>query len=352
MEPTMWWDRPKMHIRSKMGLTGSRIIVIVCLVFLLITALTYGTQYLVERSLVASSKTLSERKTEYEIGKLSAEISHMRSDTTGSLFWLKLIALFVTVGGAVGGYLVGQSRSTQARLNFEDRKNVDEVYQSMVRELADESPILRAAAAVKLGSVLKSFPAEWNVSHVRRNQLFQLTKQVLAAALSIETDKKVLKTLTINLVLHRPESAGMASVQEMDLSGAKAEDAYWARCNFSYADFYAADLSRVSFRKSDLSGAQFRESNLINAVFDQSVCGNTNFKMADLRGASFKEATLKAVNFEYAKVHAVSLVGAHIEDTLECQVDVSENGDRSQLLSVNTWLDSIKLVDLGTAIKL
>ena len=40
-----------------------------------------------------------------EIDKLAAEIRQIRSDTTGSLFWLKMIALFVTVGGAVGGYL-------------------------------------------------------------------------------------------------------------------------------------------------------------------------------------------------------------------------------------------------------
>ncbi|MCP4366877.1 MAG: pentapeptide repeat-containing protein [Deltaproteobacteria bacterium] len=332
-----------MDLHFKRGLSNSRIIFVVSIVFLLILLATYGTQYFIDRDIVVSSKGLADRKTEYEISKLDAEISRIRSDTAGSLFWLKLIALFVTVGGAIGGYLVGQSRSTQAKLNFEDRKNVDEVYQSIVRELAGESPILRAAAAVKLGSVLRSFPSEWNISDVRKEQLFQLTKQVLAAALSIETDKKVLKTLAINLILHKPESdSGLASVQEMDLSGAKAEGAYWARCNFEYADFYAADLSSASFRKSNLSGAQFRESNLTNAVLAESFCTNTNFKMADLRGASFEKASLNSVNFEYAKVHSVSLTDAHIEKTLECQVDISEKGDASQLISVSTWLDSMK----------
>ncbi len=325
------------------GISNRKILFLVSFVFLLILLATYGAQYFIDREIVVSSQELSDKKTEYEITKLDAEISRIRSDTAGSLFWLKLIALFVTVGGAVGGYLVGQSRSTQAKLNFEDRKNVDEVYQSIVRELADESPILRAAAAVKLGSVLKSFPSEWNVSDERKEQLFQLTKQVLAAALSIETDIKVLKTLSINLILHKPESlGGLASVQEMDLSGAKAEDAYWARCNFEYADFYAADLSRASFRKSNLTGAQFRESNLTNSVFAESVCLNTNFKMADLRGASFEKANLNSVNFENAKVNSVTLDDAQIEKTAECQVDISEKGDGSQLVSVRTWLDSME----------
>jgi len=304
---------------------------------------TYGAQYFMVRDIGEFSEKLSGQKTEYEITKLDAEIRRIRSDTAGSLFWLKLIALFVTVGGAVGGYLVGQSRTTHAKLNFEDRKNVDEVYQSIVQELAGESPILRAAAAVKLGSVLKSFPAEWNVSEARKEQLLQLTKQVLAAALSIETDKKVLKTLTISIILHKPESEnGLASVQELDLSGARAEDAYWARCNFEYADFYDADLSRASFRKSIVSGAQYRESNLTNAVFAESVCTNTNFKMADLRGASFEKARLSSTNFEGAKVYSVSLAGAHIENIPESQVDISEKGDGSQLIAVRTWLDSIK----------
>jgi hypothetical protein len=40
----------------------------------------------------------------------------------------------------------------------------------------------------------QEFPHEWNVSDKRKNQLIQLTKQVLAAARSIEDEPKVLKT--------------------------------------------------------------------------------------------------------------------------------------------------------------
>ena len=146
------------------GLTNRNIIILVVATFLLILLVTYGAQYFIDREIVVSSNKLDDKK-EYEISKLDAEISQIRSDTAGSLFWLKLIALFVTVGGAVGGYLVGQSRSTHARIDFEDRKNVSEVYQSVVQELADDSPILRAAAAVKLGSLLQSFPAEMEYQH-------------------------------------------------------------------------------------------------------------------------------------------------------------------------------------------
>lgn len=333
-----------MESGTKNGLSKTWIVILVVLALISILLVTYGAQYYFDRyyfdsDIDITSGKLADKKTEYEIKKLDTEISRIRSDIAGSLFWLKLVALFVTVGGAIGGYLIGQSRTTIAKINFENRKNVDEVYQSIVKELADESPVLRAAAAVKLGAILKSFPAEWNVSGIRKEQLLQLTKQVLAAALSIEQDQKVLKTLTISIVLHKPESGdGLALVQGLDLSGAKATDAYWARCNFEYADFYAADLSRASFRKSNLSGAQYRETNLRNAVFAESVCANTNFKMADLRGASFDRSNLSSVSFDNAKVHSVSMSGAKIENIPDCQVDISVDGDSSQLIAVSDWL--------------
>src|SRR5207248_636253 len=125
----------------------------------------------------------------------------------------------------------------------------------IVQELSDKSPLLRAAAAVKLGALLKSFPSEWSVSKTRQEELIQLTKQVLSASLSIEENEKVLKTLTIALVMHKPspkdsDKKPLADVHELDLSKAKAKDAYWARADFSYSDFYFADLSQASFRNS------------------------------------------------------------------------------------------------------
>jgi hypothetical protein len=328
-----------MTINKNNGLSNFSIIIIVSIVLIATIAATVGSQYLLEKPLQTSSKVLTEKKTEYQISKLDAEIDRIRSETSGSNFWLKLIALFVTVGGAIGGYLIGQSRTTQEKLAFENRKNVDEVYQSIVQELACESPILRASSAVKLGAILKSFPSEWTVSEARKEQLHQLTKQVLAAALSIESDKKVLKTLSINLVLHKLHSSDeLSSVKELDLSAANAIDAYWARCNFEYTDFYLADLTRASFRKSNLSGAQFRETILKNTIFEDSVCIGTNFKMADLRGASFKGAELENVNFEGAKVYSVELPEAHLEKLPDYYVDVSERGDGSDMILVNDWL--------------
>ncbi|HRI22574.1 MAG TPA: pentapeptide repeat-containing protein [Panacibacter sp.] len=264
----------------------------------------------------------------YELAKLQAEVNQIRSDTSGSLFWLKLIALFVTVGGAVGGYLAAQSKATRNRLDFEHRKDVDNAYQTIVQELSmKEQPILRATAAVKLGSILQSFPSEWKVGEERKKQLIQLTKQVLAAALSIENDDKILKLITIAIVLQKSLKVEankkieyFADVKELDLSDAKAKNAYWARADFSEADFFRADLSKASFRSSILKGTIFKEANLIDTVFKGAIFDNyTNFEGAKVKGMNLKDADMAGVN-------------------TDVPVDASPAGDGSEIIKFSEWL--------------
>lgn len=342
----------------KTDLKPQHVVIAVVVLLALMLVIIYGVQHFIDPELSPKSKVLTEQKEQYEITKLEAEISRIRSDTAGSLFWLKLIALFVTVGGAVGGYLFGLTHTTKSRERFENRKNVDQVYQSIVQELADDSPVLRAAAVVKLGSILSSFPAEWIVTGKREEQIIALTKQVLAASLSIEQEPKVLKTITISLALHKPASDGkVANMADLDMSGAVAEDAYWANCNLKYADFFKAKLAGTSFRGSDLSVTQFRQAELIDVVFDEAVCKETNFKMADLKGASFKMADLRgasfngtaleAVNLEDAKVYGVSLHDAKPDKIKSCRVDVSENGDGTKMIDVHQWIENGQTASAG-----
>lgn len=321
------------------------IAILVVVAFSVIIAIVYQSQRLSEQKSLPPIDTTSSKE-QYEIAKLAAEIRQIRSDTSGSLFWLKMIALFVTVGGAVGGYLVGQSQTTKKRIDFENRKNIDAAYQSIVQELSDKAPLLRAAAAVKLGMILRSFPAEWTVSETRKEQLIQLTKQVLAASLSIEKDPKILKTLTIALVLHKrweddPEQSTKrrhADVRELDLSGAKAADAYWARVDFSYTDFYRADLKGTSFRESILQVAQFRDANLRDAVLAKANCQGANFKLSDLRNADLSDTKLLQTNFEGAKVFHCILTGAELGDNPDTKVDNSAAGDGSHMIGLQEWL--------------
>lgn len=328
------------------GLSQATIIGLLFVVFLLIIAVIYLAQMYIEKDvLIETNGDITKVLEQHEISKLAAEIRKIRSDTSGSLFLLKLIGLFVTVGGAVGGYLIGQSRTTRQRIQFDNRRNIENIYQAMVQELSSESPILRAAAAVKMGDILASFPEEWKVSQEMQKQLILLTKKILAASLAIENDPKVLKTLTIALVQHRPwtddiDKKGFADAQGLDISGTTARDAYWARVDFTYADFYKADLTQASFRAAILKGVQFRETIMSESVLVRSDCEGANFKMADLRGANFSEANLRGANFEQARVYGTTLTNAKIWNNPDAEVDISKNGDGSETMRVHKWLES------------
>jgi multisubunit Na+/H+ antiporter MnhG subunit len=176
--------------------------VVVAIVLAGVMAAGYVLQAVVQRGALTSATGPADRlKQQREVDKLTAEVKQIRSDTGGSLYWLKLAAVFVTVGAGVGGYLIAHSRSTRERVAAEDRRidqrlaferraQVDAAYQAMVLELSSSSAILRANAAMKLGNVLQSPPVEWHLEDERRDEIWSLTKQLLAASLAIETAPK------------------------------------------------------------------------------------------------------------------------------------------------------------------
>jgi pentapeptide repeat protein len=328
----------KRTLRSRLVLNQPVIVLVVLLVLAVMLLTSFLLQSRAERGaltpIVAGGTSAKELR---EIDKLNAEIKQIRSDTGGSLFWLKMAGLFVTVGAAVGGYLIGQARSTKDKLDFEHRQSVDATYHAIIQELSVETPLLRVASAMRLGKLLQSPPVEWHVGPARRQELSQLTKQVLAASLAIETEPKVLKALTIALGLHAEESEH-ADLRQLDLSGAKAKDAYWARIDFRYADFYLADLTEASLREALLDGAQFRQTILANAVLTEASCEGATFKLADLRGANLDGAKLRGTTFEDVRVFGASLVGAEVGDNPAGLVDISPNGDKSETMPVGEWL--------------
>lgn len=328
----------KRTLRSRFVLNQPVIVVVVLLVLAVMLLTSFLLQSQAERGaltpIVAGGTSARELR---EIDKLDAEIKQIRSDTGGSLFWLKMAGLFVTVGAAVGGYLIGQARSTKDKLDFEHRQSVDATYHAIIKELSVETPLLRVASAMRLGKLLQAPPVEWQVGPARRQELSQLTKQVLAASLAIETEEKVLKALTIALGLHAEESEH-ADLRELDLSGAKARDAYWARIDFRYADFYGADLTDASLRKALLDGAQFRQTILANAVLTGASCEGATFKLADLRGANLDGTKLRGTTFDDVRVFGATLVGADVGDNPPGLVDVSPNGDKSRTMPVGEWL--------------
>jgi len=288
---------------------------------------------------------LKERR---EVEKLTAEIRNIRSDTAGSLFWLKLAAVFVTVGAGVGGYVISNSRSSRAQVAAERRARVDAAFGSIVQELSSvDSPLLRATAAMKLGKVLQSPPIEWQLDDDRREELWSLSRQILAAALSIEDDPKVLKALTIAIALH-PKGL-TASLNDLDFSHARAADAYWKQVDFSGSDFYRANLRAASLRGAKLHGAQLYETSLVRAVLVGADCSQASFKFTDLRGADLSGAILTGAEFEGALVHGVRLDDATTAVTGGHEVDFSAEGDGSDLVAADEWPDRARAEQLARA---
>jgi uncharacterized protein YjbI with pentapeptide repeats len=323
-------------LRRRFALTQPIVVVLVLVVIAGVAVIGFALQSRAERGAItpATAKNLLAQR---QVDKLDAEIKQIRSDTSGSLFWLKLAAVFVTVGAAVGGYLLGQTRTTRERLDFEHRQTVDATFNAIIDELSSPSALLRVTSAMKLGKLLEAPPVEWRIDETRQQELSDLTKQVLAASLAIEKEPKVLKALTIAIALHA-SGVRAADLRGLDLSLARAVDAYWARIDFTHADFYRADLSNTSFREARLDGAQFFESTLRNAVLSGAVCNGTNFKLADLRGANLSTADVRQANFEDAKVFGTTLDGALVGDNPDADVDISPDGDGSKRVPVVEWL--------------
>ena len=117
----------------------------------------------------------------------------------------------------------------------------------------------------------------------------------------------MLKALTIAVAV---PVADEAATSRSGPRSRQAADAYWARVDFRYADFYKADLTGASLRRATLAGAQFRETLLHGAVLAEATCHKTNFKLTDLRNADLSGADLTGASFESAKVHGVALAGA------------------------------------------
>jgi hypothetical protein len=159
----------------KKGLTNSQIIWLIVASLTTALATTLGAQYLSKLDRTKAGGIVGTGEDSYEISKLNTEIRKIRSDNSGYLFALKVIALFVTVGGVVGGCLIGQSWSAQARISFEDKKYVDEVYQAVTQSLAiNSSLLLRAAAnmADLRGASLKNKNVTFNRSSFENAKLY------------------------------------------------------------------------------------------------------------------------------------------------------------------------------------
>jgi uncharacterized protein YjbI with pentapeptide repeats len=135
-----------------------------------------------------------------------------------------------------------------------------------------------------------------------------------------------------------------ADLSGVDLSNAELRHANLHRTNLSGANLSGAnlrwaDLSGANLRWADLSDAKLSGANAIGADMNHANLLNTSFVHADLTQANLIRADwegsdLSGAILTGAKLHGVARYGLHTEG-MSCEwVDLSPNGDRSQIYRI------------------
>jgi hypothetical protein len=142
-----------------------------------------------------------------------------------------------------------------------------------------------------------------------------------------------------------------ADLSRADLSGANLRDAELRQVNLSCANLSGADLSGASLRWADLSGAnlswadlshaKLSGASLIGADLSNAHLLNTSLVHADLSQARLIQADwigadLTGATLTGAKLYAVSRFGLKTAGVTCDWVDLSPDGDQSQILDLSS----------------
>lgn len=156
-------------------------------------------------------------------------------------------------------------------------------------------------------------------------------------------DLRYAKLISANLQHANLTSSDLSST---DLSGADLRDAELRQATFNRANLQGANLQGANLRWVDLSGANLRWADLTGAKLS-----GANLTGADLSHATLLDATLVHVdltrsnlafvdwsgadlsgsNLTGAKLYAVSPFGVKTEEMVCRWIDLSQNGDQSQI---------------------
>ncbi len=105
----------------------------------------------------------------------------------------------------------------------------------------------------------------------------------------------------------RETSLRQANFYQANLKGANFRDANLVASNLERTNLHAADLSRADLRGANLCNAELRQANLSQANLSGANLRGANFRWADLNGAN-----LTGANLEQAKLSGASLYGANL----------------------------------------
>jgi uncharacterized protein YjbI with pentapeptide repeats len=120
-------------------------------------------------------------------------------------------------------------------------------------------------------------------------------------------------------------------LRQANLSRANLRGANLSGANLRWADLSGADLSWADLSGARLSGANLTGVNLINANLLGTILVHSDLTRASLIDADWSGADLSGATLTGAKLHGVLRFGVKTEGILCEWVDLSPNGDQSEI---------------------
>lgn len=115
-----------------------------------------------------------------------------------------------------------------------------------------------------------------------------------------------------------------ANLEQADLSGANLRGCTLTSANLERANLHRADLSRADLRGVNLSGAELRQANLSQAILSGADLRGANLRWADLSGANLNEADLDEARLSGANLYGANLSHANLLNATLVHADLTQ----------------------------
>ncbi len=127
-----------------------------------------------------------------------------------------------------------------------------------------------------------------------------------------------------------------AELRQANLSRANLQGANLSGANFRWADLGGADLRWADLTGAKLSGANLTGADLSHATLLNATLVHVDLTRANLAGADWSGADLSGSTMTGLKLHGVSPFGIKTTGATCRWIDLSQNGDQSQIYTFAT----------------
>lgn len=122
----------------------------------------------------------------------------------------------------------------------------------------------------------------------------------------------------------REATLRQANLEQADLSGAHLRGSSLVSANLERANLHRADLNRADLRGVNLSNAELRQANLSQANLSGADLRGANLRWADLNGADLTGADLDEARLSGANLYGANLSSANLLNAILVHADLTQ----------------------------